>query len=151
MSARPLTSKEATFCERIVAGDRGVTAAVTAGYPARTAAVMASKLLAKGKIKERITALKKLARDLGTRDEGDGAPPPDVSKIIVDRAYLVRRLVEIQHNHRDGVALNAIKMLGQEEFSMFFDRVAIADPATSSTDDLTKQRDKIRRKHGLAV
>lgn len=112
---------------------------------------MASKLIAKDKIKVRITSLKKLARDVGTRDESDEVLPPDVSAIILDRSYLLRRLLQIQHNHRDSVALQAIVKLGQEEFSMFYDKVLIADPAKSSTDDLTKMREKIRRKHGLAV
>ena len=143
-----LTPKEELFCQRIVAGDNGPSAAINAGYSVKRAGPTASELIRKRKITERISVLRDAARRIAATPN-IGPVTPDVSAIVLDRAYLVRRLLEMQHGYRDSVAFNAIKLLGQEEFQMFGDLVVMTDPSRQSTDDLEKMRDKIRRKHGL--
>lgn len=139
---------EEAFCLRIIAGDNGAKAARAAGYAVAHADVSAAKLLKRDRVKLRISALKQVART-GVTVPAAGPMTPDVSKIVLDRGYLIQRLLEIQVGHRDSTALAAVKLLGQEEFSMFADLSRFVDPSKQSTDELTKEETRIRKKLGL--
>ena len=80
-----------------------------------------------------------------------GVIVPGAADVVLTRAYLLQRLVDLQHGYRDSVAFQSIKLLGQEAFSMFADLSAIVDPSKQSTDDLAKLREKLRKRNGLAV
>lgn len=144
-----LTPKESKFCDRIVAGDSGVTAARVAGYSGTNLSVVAAQLKKKPKIRLRIASLEVSARQ-GVVVPGQ-VLPPDVTVAIVSRTWMLTRLLEIQHGNRDSMALQALKMLGQEELNMFIERVAYRDPANEPTDDLLKFRAKLRKEQGLSA
>lgn len=140
---QPLSSLEAKFCERIVAGENGTSAAKSAGYAEGSAAVTASKLLKKTKIRNEISRLRRTAVA--------GVILPGAEQVILSREFILQRLVEVQHGYRDATALKALELLGAEEFQMFASRMVLTDPAAQSTDDLQRVRDKIRKKHGLGA
>jgi phage terminase small subunit len=140
---QPLTPRQEAFCLRIVAGDSLATAARRAGYAAGVASVRANKLMKLGKVITRIDDLKRRAIEK--------VVTPGADAVVLSRAYLIQRLVDMQHGQRDSVAFNAVVKLGQEEFNMFIDKVAYRDPATESTDDLMKFRAKLRKEQGLGA
>ncbi len=128
-----LSAIEQRFADGIIAGKGKASAAVDAGYSAKSAANIAWRLLKKPKIAQYIAARRKGAADRAELSE----------------AYVLRRLMEIESGEKNSTAVRALELIGKH-LGMFPERTIVADPANRGTDDLTKRREIVRKKLGFA-
>jgi phage terminase small subunit len=127
-----LTNRQRLFANAILGGKSATRAAETAGYSPKSAAVTGWRMLRNAKIAALIATRQRAAAE----------------RAELSCELVLRRLLEIQAGERDGQALRALELLGKH-LGMFPDRVAMADPATMSDDELAARRQALRRKLGL--